>query len=387
MLMGHAQNCYRGTITPVSEDSTVAVKERWAYLEQSVDTDFCLSWGWVESWLKLVHGATSVYLFECTFNDAPVAMCFVTLSKTKRLKGKLTVTQLQLNEFLQDDFNMVVAYNGLLGLDQHLEPAWACFVETAESWSNAWDEIAISSLRRNQCQRLARIQAGTTIKLDKIFSCWCLNLDPNISSLDALIDGLKRKSRQQLRQTRKAYSTMGELSIHAAETVDEALAYFHNMGGLHTLRWQRVGSTGSFAKPSWVSFHTDLIRRCFDRGHIQLLRVSCSGKAIGYLYGHVYGGTVYMHQTGFVDSEDNRLRPGYISHCLAMLYNIEHGNYRYDFLPDVQNSYKKFFMEEGAPVYWVLVQRPRLKFLVERAMRQFRPQDKMESLSADPEFS
>lgn len=379
--MNEVANQYLGTITPISSQPLSTIKEQWSRLELSADADFSLSWSWMESWLKLVDGATNIYLFTCTINDDPVAMCFLTLSKAKRLKGRLTVTQLQLNEFLQDGLNMVVAYNGLLGPRQHMEPAWACFVSTAESWSSAWDEIAVSSLRRSQCQRLAKIQAGTTIKLEKMFRCWCLDLNPGASSLDDLIDGFKRKSRQQLRQTRKAYSALGELSIQAAETVHEALSFFQKMGELHTLRWQRVGNAGSFSNPSWVSFHTDLIRRCFDRGYVQLLRVSCSGQAIGYLYGHVYGGTVYMHQTGFVESEDNRVRPGYISHCLAMLHNIEQGNYRYDFLPDEQESYKKFFMEEGAPVFWVLVQRPRLKFLVERAMRQLRRGSKMESVA------
>jgi CelD/BcsL family acetyltransferase involved in cellulose biosynthesis len=185
-----------------------------------------------------------------------------------------------------------------------------------------------------------------------------------------LISTFKRKSRQQLRQTHSAYLEVGDLTIKAAEDREEALGLFHKMERLHTMRWKKFGKNGSYANPRWVEFHTNIIESCFQSGNVQLLEIKCGGEALGYLYGHVYDNNVYMHQTGFVQTESAKFRPGYLSHCLAMWLNVREGNMVYDFLPDAADSYKKFFASEGPDVYFVRAARPRLKFVYEASLRK-----------------
>ncbi|MCG6984616.1 MAG: GNAT family N-acetyltransferase [Thiocapsa sp.] len=354
----------------MSEYVLEQLAQQWRLLESGEQVPFSLSWCWMGSWLSLVQRKTKVFVFECRNGPDVVGLCFLTLCPATRLKGHLSFMQLQLNEYLADGCDMAMAYNGLLCESRYLEGAWECFFRTAMEWNKVWDEISLRALSEDQYRVAARQSAKLRFETDRIDKTWRLEFDASFPSLEALIGSFKRKSRQQLRQTLAAYSELGALTITAAASVDEALELFLKMEALHTQRWEKVGKEGSYANPHWVAFHTNLIKSCFGTGQVQALEICVAGNPIGYLYGHVYNRTVYMHQTGFAQTDSTKFRPGYISHCLAMLLNLERGNMTYDFLPDTQDSYKRFFVSEGADVFWVRAVRPRLKFLYEKGVRK-----------------
>lgn len=360
---------FSATIKPVTDDSIDDLGRKWRSLESRVDVPFSLSWCWIGAWLPMARAETDVFVFECRNDDDVVAMCFVTLCEARRLKGHLSVKQLQINEYRSEELNMAIAYNGLLGEPQHLDAAWDCFFRTASHWSRRWDEIALNSLVDTQYEIVENHLNGLNLEIDRIDKAWKIAFDSEVASIDELLRFFKQKSRQQLRQTLQAYRELGELKVKAAEDAGQALAMFKNMEELHTKRWEKVGKSGCYANAYWVDFHTGIIQHCFDTGHVQVLEISCAEKPIGYLYGHIYRNKVYMQQTGFVQTSSAKYRPGYISHCMAMLLNLYKGNLHYDFLPDGQDSYKRFFAPEGGSVYYARAARPRVKFRLERALR------------------
>ena len=62
------------------------------------------------------------------------------------------------------------------------------------------------------------------------------------------------------------------------------------------------------------------------------------------------------------------LHPGYVSHYLAIEYNLKHGAGVYDFLAgDAQ--YKSSLSHKDHTLAWVVVQRKRWKFMLEDALR------------------
>jgi CelD/BcsL family acetyltransferase involved in cellulose biosynthesis len=105
--------------------------------------------------------------------------------------------------------------------------------------------------------------------------------------------------RSKIRRSFKEYEKQETLEVSTAASIDEALAYFHALGTLHTQRWNRVGIAGSFAQPSWVAFHQDVIKTAFPREEIQLLRIGCGKRDIGYIYNVLWRGAVLMLQSGF----------------------------------------------------------------------------------------
>ena len=205
---------------------------------------------------------------------------------------------------------------------------------------------------------------------ERTWSAFRVPLLPEHVDLGALVGSMKKKSRQQLRQSLRAFADRGPLEVREASTLSEARDMFDRLEVVHTRRWRAAGRGGSFANPEWGRFHRDVIDTAFERGQVQLLELSCGGRPFGYLYGHLYGDTVYMHQTGFELEDDNRLRAGYVGHLLGMQHNALRGVRTYDFLPDEPDSYKRFFAEPGEPLYWLTLQRPRVRLLLESAVRR-----------------
>lgn len=359
------------------------VEKAWMELESASINGFCMSWTWVEPWLRLVLPDNPVYVFTAKENGRLIAICFLTLRDTSRLNDVIKIRQVLLNECLDDSFNMFLSYNGLLIRQGYEAAAWRAFFDEVMTWHEAWDEILLCSIDEEVYKVVIdNNNRKLTIDLDKIYKSWIFNLTSDEVSGGDILAGMKRKSRQQIRQSLKKYQSLGEIVIDCAKTLEEANSYFDAMGELHTLRWQSVGKTGSFANANWIRFHQGLIAKGFERGHIQLLRVACGDDVLGYLYGHVYGDTVYMHQTGFAESENNAMRPGYLCHYMAMKFNQSIDIRYYDFLPDESGSYKRFFVQDTKQVYWLQIQRPKIKFRIENLLRKCLGRPKIHEKSA-----
>lgn len=79
-----------------------------------------------------------------------------------------------------------------------------------------------------------------------------------------------------------------------------------------------------------------------------------------------------MLQSGFASESSNILRPGYVSHMLAMQFNAHRGAKRYDFLIG-DSEYKEVLADRGTTLVTGRVQRNRIKFIVEdRLVRMYR---------------
>jgi hypothetical protein len=348
------------------------VTRLWCDLQSLACPHFFLSWTWIGSWLAMVLPTTPVWLFTARRGDQVVAAALLTRDVRPRLRGRLQVRQVQVNEFLAPGFDMVMGYNGLLTVPGVEEASWRAFLKMLSEWGPEWDELALCALSGREVQRLEATIGDLRVVHDKSFPSWVVDLSPLVASPGDPIRLLKRKSRQQLRQSRRAFAERGALSIRPALSLGEAHCMFDKLGAMHTQRWQAAGRRGAFANLRWVAFHRQIIDQAFETGTAQLLETRVGGEPVGYLYGHVFGDTVFMQQTGFARSDNNRLRSAHVSHVEAMRYYAERGIRRYDLLPDEAASYKRFFTSPGPPVHWVQVQRPRKNLAIERSLRTLR---------------
>ena len=126
---------------------------------------------------------------------------------------------------------------------------------------------------------------------------------------------------------------------------------------MHQTYWTRRGHPGAFLRGFFEPFHRDLIFRRFGAGEIQLLRVLAGEKCIGCLYNIVKDGHVYAYQSGFDYGADSRLKPGLVSHCLAINYNLAIGAQVYDFMAG-DSRYKKNLGTDFVEMSWLVLQRP-----------------------------
>ena len=170
-----------------------------------------------------------------------------------------------------------------------------------------------------------------------------------------------------MRRSIRLFESQEPIQVSEAKDKREALIFFDRLKDLHTTRWQSKGKQGVFANPHWKDFHHALINSRFDNGEVQLLKVYSGHNEIGYLYNFIWRQHVYVLQTGFIQSDDKRLMPGYVTHTFAAAYNKAKGMLVYDLMHG-EDLYKQILCNSHQKLVWVVLQRHKLKFKLERVV-------------------
>ncbi len=180
---------------------------------------------------------------------------------------------------------------------------------------------------------------------------------------------LRSSVRSQVKRAYRLYETRGPLVCEVAKDLSEALDIYTELIALHEVWWEQRKKPGAFHSAWFRAFHRRLIEKRFGDGEIQLVRVRCGGATVGCLYNFVHRGVVYFYQSGLAFEEDNRMKPGYICHVEAVQHCVGAGYNKYDFLAGFED-YKERLSTHQSSIVWARVQKPRIKFKVERAMRE-----------------
>lgn len=342
------------------------LEQKWRRLESESDCSFFLSWSWIGTWLNQAQNSCQLHVYESVCDGNLVALAIIGIDRvTRRLFIRSeTVT---LNEAPNLALNMFIEYNGILTKKGYEQQACQQFLQDLCSLLPSWDEIRLTNIPASLIDEQLTRKLDLHLVTDAQNSAWIASL-ADVTDVDSIINKLGKSRRWQLRRTIKEYQKEGDLTIDAARTREEALDYFQQMGILHSKRWQRAGKGGAFARPKWVEFHRNLIKNAFDLQRIQLLRVRCGTRNIGFIYNFLWRGSVLVLQTGFASENRNVLRPGYVSHLLAMQLNASLGATSYDFMIG-DSEYKSVLGQASSPQISVRLQRSRLLFRMERLMQ------------------
>jgi CelD/BcsL family acetyltransferase involved in cellulose biosynthesis len=175
------------------------------------------------------------------------------------------------------------------------------------------------------------------------------------------LDALSANTRSQLRRSLREYTERGPLAVTRADTCESAHAYLDALTRLHQSSWGRRGRPGAFADPVFGRFHHTLIDRCFDRGEVDLLRMTAGPAVIGYLYNFRYRGRAMAYQSGFdYEAAGRHEKPGLTCHHLAIEYALDDGADVYDFLAG-GDRYKRSLADGGdTELFWATVALTRL---------------------------
>ena len=366
-----------GKVTPL--DSIADLEIEWRALEQQCDGSFFTSWSWIGPWLQTTGRKAGLFVYRCYRRrheqpDELIALCVLGRSRVQR-RRLFQANTLALNEIRSKGCNMSIEYNSLLAHRDVEAQAWHRFILDLCAADTEWEELCLSAIPRRCFDYLQNRALPTEILVDEQLSPWIVDLGA-ADTLDRLLSRYSSRRRWHIRRAMREYEKEGSLEILAAKTREQALRYFDRMCDLHTRRWNQLGQSGSYANPLRTAFHRELINRNFDRGEIQLLQVRCADRIIGYLYTFLWRGGVYGLQSGFHIESDNIKSPGYISHCLAMVFSAQRGMRSYDFLCG-DSEYKKNLARPGEPLVWCRLQRPHWKFTLENLLlkvhRRLRP--------------
>jgi hypothetical protein len=340
------------------------VESIWKELTAVCPHSYFLSWGFIETWLESLPRETDLKLAVFREQNAAVGAAFL---------GHARVVRQRL--FRSDAW--LLNQTGSRRLDQLYIEDNAILVDPAArivlrdllgDLPGAWEEVYLSGVDP---------RSATGKLLERVDPPYRLLIANRIPAPFVELAAARRKdyltllsanTRSQVRRCYKLYEARGPLRREVAADAASALEMYAELVALHQRWWQQRGGAGAFASPYFTAFHRTLIERRFEAGDIQVIRVRCGDQTIGCLYNFVWNGTVSFYQGGLRMEDDNRLKPGFICHTEAVRHNAELGHAVYDFMASF-DEYKVRMATHQRELVWARVQKPRLKFAVERVMR------------------
>jgi CelD/BcsL family acetyltransferase involved in cellulose biosynthesis len=342
--------------------------EAWRALEPRSEPSFFRSWSWIGCWLRHLPPDRRPLAAIATSDDEVVGLG-VFLARRERRHGIIATHGLRLHQSGEPRLDSpFIEHNGLLA-DRACAPSvWAAVLGLLTR-CGAWDEVILGGLDRRAaelCIEAARAHRRPVVVREERRAAH-LDLAQLRGSQRGLADVLSRNTRHQLARARRLYEEIGPLALRSAQTADEALGMLEQLKALHQKSWERRGRPGCFATPLFEAFHRDLIRDRFRHGEIQLQCAAAGRQAIGYLYNFAHGGRVYAYQGGFDYAADGRLKPGLVTHALAIEQAMREGFAVYDFMAG-ENRLKASFASVWSDMVWLSVQRTSAAFWLERQL-------------------
>ncbi len=334
---------------------------QWTALEARADCSFFLSWLWIGSWLAELPEEVNPLCLRARLDGETVGLALLTWRHVRR-RGVIRSRQLHLHATGHPYFDLLtVEYNDFLVDRRVATETRQAMADALASWTDLWDELFLEGSMPHVSELLEDMPGGSTVHR---------GVHPLVDL--AAIDGadclaaLGRNTRHQIRRTQRL---CGEPTLEQAATPAQCDEFFDGLAEQHQAIWTARNAAGAFWNDFLRGFHRRVIAGGMPTGQVQLLRTRAGDGAImGHLYNFVYRGRVYSYQSGFAPYDDNRVKPGLLSHHLAIVLNRGKGQRYYDFLAG-DMRYKRSLSNRQGEMIWVRVQRPSLLFAAERRLR------------------
>ncbi|CAA6828659.1 MAG: GNAT family N-acetyltransferase [uncultured Thiotrichaceae bacterium] len=343
-------------------------KEVWLDLQNRTEHSFFLSWAWIENWLELLPPKAKIQLIVGRLGKQPV-ICFF-LGRSLSVDHKLILAnRAYLNTSGHPCDTLTMEYNGLL-VDKTL-------VNDTTSWLRSpllkdVDEFVLPELSSDEMLRDSMTDFRLADDLLERTPSYFVDFPQITESSKEYISHLSKNKRAQIRRSLKEYGKFGEIKLKAAETADEAIAMLDNMRVLHDARWNQRNQGSIFDNDFFMGFHRRLIRTRFEQNEIRMLHVYHDSGTLGYLYYFYYKGEALFYQCGFnYLSGSQHYRPGLVSHYTAIMYFLESGAKKYNFLAS-DSQYKKSLATGHDELLLIRYQRKLMRFNVEKGLRRLK---------------
>jgi CelD/BcsL family acetyltransferase involved in cellulose biosynthesis len=355
----------RRTITPLAESSIVP--EWWVplFIASSRPSVF-VSAEWMQTWLD-VYGAEFEGHWVCwDIDGVVVGGCLIVVRLVR--KALFSLRSLYFNATGNASMRTPLAeFNDVLFVEKYRQEITADLVEYLQT--QRWDRMFVSGYERGGVLHslLGAIPSAHVQHEDQSASY----VDLTALEASPLEATLSSNTRGQLRRSMRGYEEQcGPLRVGRAKDVNEALSFLGELASLHNSRRSSKGEAGSFESAAVVRFHQQLVARLFPRGEADLLCVSSGTAAIGYLYNFVQNGKVYFFQSGFRYDSDAKMKPGLLTHALAIERYAAEGQREYDFLAG-DSQYKRSLAKQTRTLHWSVAFRDKLRIRTLLRMRNF----------------
>jgi CelD/BcsL family acetyltransferase involved in cellulose biosynthesis len=345
-----------------------ALESWWRALEARTEISFFLSWDWIGAWVE--EAGLPDWVLVGRAGAEIVALGLLRRSVDRR-HGFVRSRTLHLHATGREDQDVIIIeYNGLL-TDPRFDPLEAeavRFLRGRQGTIGRFDEISFAGFAGDRYEALRAAGLRTHVRAQK--GTAFVDLAAVRAGGGDYLASVSANTRYQIRRALKIYEGRGAVTLEPARSVEEALVFFEEMGALHEATWRQRGeSGGAWRFPFLLAFHRRVIERSFPDGGIEIARVSCGGRAIGYIHCLIRGGWIGSYLSGFAYEADNKVKPGLVSFYLYIEHRLKSGGEIFDFLAG-DHRYKTSLGQPGPDMYWLRVQERRPQLLLEQALRR-----------------
>jgi CelD/BcsL family acetyltransferase involved in cellulose biosynthesis len=338
-----------------------AVAPIWSRLaDRCARTSFFLTPAWVDAWISVFGPALNpeILLFE----SAGEVRAACLLVRTVERRGPFKVRRVYFNTAGErEEESACIEFNDLL-CDEGCETAMARAL--AEHLApQPWDELSLDGFSEGPGLDALRAAFSALAVEDSARPARYVDLERLRKTKADYLASLGSSRRYRLRRAVKRYAELGPIEVREARDVTEAHAFLDELARLHQRTWEGRGHAGAFGAERFVAFHRRLIERAFPTGGAQLLRLTAGAQLIGVSYNLVHRGKACFYQAGY-DYQGEKLKPGYVSHVLAIDHARTHGLREYDLMGGAQ-PYKEELADEHRLLHWVTLGRrtPRMRLI------------------------
>ncbi|MER9236277.1 GNAT family N-acetyltransferase [Mesorhizobium sp. M0622] len=339
----------------------------WRELEARATHSFYLSWLWIGTWLRHLPGGAQPHVLVARTSSRIVGLAIICRRRAWSF-GRHARARWLLNETGDVRFDrLFIEYNDILAERSLADATRVACVDALAHHLRRSDQLVLSGIDPDfesaACRTAGRAGLLTEVKAEDT-ARWIDFAKVRQKGANYRAT-LGRNTRQAVSRAMRLYAERGPIAFRTVEVTSEALAAFDLLAELHQARW---GRRGAFANPSFRRFHEELITRGVPTGTVRISRTLAGDQTVGVLYNFVYDGRVLNYQSGFLYERDGRLKPGLISHVLAIEDSIGRGECGYDFLAGFA-GHKSHLANAEHPMKWIAIGRDSPERRIEAQLR------------------
>lgn len=368
---------------PKSREELLVLETRWRRLEvagqkEAKTGSFFTSWAWIGTLLRQTRADT--WLFALEEGNEDLALGIIGHAPRKSIFGPIPLLHLNLTG-LADEDSVYPEFNHLMFRDGREEDAIEGLFEVLNDPENSlpnWSALRLSGITGATASNIEQI-SGLKQADVKTSNAPFIPLK-NMRDTDDFLLTLSNNTRSQIRRSMRLFEKeTGPLSVERLTALDAIKAGLSDLADLQREKLATMDTPSAFETPFFGTFLESLlvnhqVPEDLNQGHsvgAEILKIKAGSERLGYLINFHHQGTVSNYQCAFEPFSDNRLKPGLISHALAVARYAILGNDVYHLLAGDQ-QYKKSLANQSDTLCWLEVQRPVLALKAENAARSLK---------------
>lgn len=341
------------------------IEEKWLVLQDCAQNNFFLNWVWIKSWLTSF--VDEYLVIEASYDGVTIGLGIMT-QRTYWRNGLMPINQILLHRTgVEKEDQIWVEFNDFLIHRDHENEVRTGIVTFIQDSLPDWDEVVVGA-SRNEVIEGCLVPELTRRDYWDTRTYW-IDLERIRTEQGKYVDSLSKNTRYQINRTERLYCQNGDkVVLKRAECLQEAFSYLDVAKPMHIKRWENHARSSGFLNRDFLAFHRNLLREAFDKGMIDIFRISVGDRVIAIHYNFVLEGRVHFYLSAINFESDNKYKPGLMTHALLIQYYLDNGYKIYDMMGGILR-YKESLATNEDSLFISHLQKNSWKYKTESVLR------------------